>query len=168
MSHKLGTFSKFPKLSGLSLLIFCMGREEGHAAVCGILVPGPGIEPVSPAVESQSLNHSTAREVLELLSFNSSLNGVRLFCDPMDYSLPGSSVHGILQARILDWVAIPSSKDTGVGSYFLLQGVFLTQGSNPGLLPWQVDSVPLRYLGSPGKFYPHLQYRDSNVSASES
>ena len=27
-------------------------------------------------------------------------------CDPMDYSLPGSSVHGILQARILKWVAI--------------------------------------------------------------
>ena len=26
-------------------------------------------------------------------------------CDPMDYSLPGSSVHGILQARILDWVS---------------------------------------------------------------
>ena len=30
--------------------------------------------------------------------------------DPMDYSLPGSSVHGILQARILGWVAMPSSK----------------------------------------------------------
>ena len=30
--------------------------------------------------------------------------------DPMDYSLPGSSVHGILQARILEWVAIPFSK----------------------------------------------------------
>ena len=28
-------------------------------------------------------------------------------CDPMDYSLPGSSVHGILQARILEWVAFP-------------------------------------------------------------
>ena len=27
--------------------------------------------------------------------------------DPMDYSLPGSSVHGILQGRILEWVAIP-------------------------------------------------------------
>ena len=27
-------------------------------------------------------------------------------CDPMDCSLPGSSVHGILQARILEWVAI--------------------------------------------------------------
>ena len=31
-------------------------------------------------------------------------------CDPMDYSLPGSSVHGILQARILEWVAISSRR----------------------------------------------------------
>ena len=31
-------------------------------------------------------------------------------CDPMDCSLPGSSVHGILQARILEWVAIPFSR----------------------------------------------------------
>ena len=30
-------------------------------------------------------------------------------CDPMDYSLSGSSVHGNLQARILEWVAIPFS-----------------------------------------------------------
>ena len=34
---------------------------------------------------------------------------VRL-CDPMDYSLAGSSVHGILQASILEWVAISFSK----------------------------------------------------------
>ena len=32
-------------------------------------------------------------------------------CDPMDCCLPSSSVHGILQARILEWVAIPSSGD---------------------------------------------------------
>ena len=31
-------------------------------------------------------------------------------CDPMDCSLPGSSVHGILLARILEWVAMPSSR----------------------------------------------------------
>ena len=31
-------------------------------------------------------------------------------CDPRDCSLPGSSVHGILQARILEWVAIPFSR----------------------------------------------------------
>ena len=54
--------------------------------------------------------------------------------DPMDYSLPGSSVHGILQARVLEWVAIAFSKDSGVGSYSLLQGIFLTQGLNLGLL----------------------------------
>ena len=43
-------------------------------------------------------------------------------CDPMDCSLPGSSLQGILQARVLEWVAI-----------FLLQGIFLTQGLNPSL-----------------------------------
>ena len=31
-------------------------------------------------------------------------------CNTMDYNLPDSSVHGILQARILDWVAMPSSR----------------------------------------------------------
>ena len=32
-------------------------------------------------------------------------------CDPMDYSLPGFSVHGILQARTLEWVVTPFSRD---------------------------------------------------------
>ena len=31
-------------------------------------------------------------------------------CDPIDCNLPGSSVHGILQPRILEWVAIPFSR----------------------------------------------------------
>ena len=31
-------------------------------------------------------------------------------CDPMDCSLPGSSVHGIPQARLLEWVAVPFSR----------------------------------------------------------
>ena len=44
-------------------------------------------------------------------------------CDPIDSSPPGSSVHEILQARILEQVAI-----------FLLQRIFSTQGSNPHLL----------------------------------
>ena len=33
-----------------------------------------------------------------------------ILCNPMDYSPPGSSVHGIFQARMLEWVAIPFSK----------------------------------------------------------
>ena len=33
-------------------------------------------------------------------------------CDPMDCSSPGSSVHGILQARILEWIVISSSRES--------------------------------------------------------
>ena len=40
-----------------------------------------------------------------------------ILCDHMDCSPPGSSVHGILQARILKWVAVPFSGER-VGSYF--------------------------------------------------
>ena len=40
-------------------------------------------------------------------------------------------------------------KNTGVGCHFLLQGIFLTQGSNLHLLHWQVESLPVNYLGSP-------------------
>ena len=39
-----------------------------------------------------------------------SLQSCLTFCDLMDYSLPGSSVHGISQARILEWVAMHSSR----------------------------------------------------------
>ena len=44
-------------------------------------------------------------------------------CNPVDCSLPSSPVHAIFQARTLEWVAIP-----------FLQGIFPTQGLNPGLL----------------------------------
>ena len=37
-------------------------------------------------------------------------------CNPMDYSLPGSSVHRISQARILEWVAIPYSSEKEIHS----------------------------------------------------
>ena len=39
---------------------------------------------------------------------------VQLFCDPMDCSPPGSSVRGILQARILEWVAMPSTRGSSL------------------------------------------------------
>ena len=132
-------------------------------------------------------------------------------CDPMDCSPPGSSVPGILQAKILEWAAISFSRgssrprdqthascigrqnlyhwvtregymivyihawkwsgsvvsdslrphgptrllcpwdfpgnNTGVGCHFLLQRIFPTPGSNPRLLHWQADSLPLSYQG---------------------
>ena len=46
-----------------------------------------------------------------------------ILCDPMDYSPPGSSVH---------WNS--PGKNTGMGCHALLQGIFPTQGLNPGLL----------------------------------
>ena len=57
-------------------------------------------------------------------------------CDPVDCSPPGSSVHGISQARIQ------------VGCHFLPQRIFPTQRSNPPLLHCQMCSLPLSYLGS--------------------
>ena len=53
-----------------------------------------------------------------------------ILCDPMDFSPPGSSVRGILQPRILEWVVIHFSR-----------GSFLTQGWNLGLLHWQAVSL---------------------------
>ena len=38
------------------------------------------------------------------------LQSCQILCDPTNYSSPGSSVHGILQARILEWVAMPFSR----------------------------------------------------------
>ena len=87
--------------------------------------------------------------------------------DLMDYT-----VHGILQARILEWVAIPFSsrssqarspalhvdsllsetpgkpKNTGVGSLSLLQGIFPTQESNRGFLHCRQILYQLSYQGS--------------------
>ena len=45
-----------------------------------------------------------------ILAMLSSLICVLLFCDPMDSGLLGSSVHGVSQARTLEWVAISFSK----------------------------------------------------------
>ena len=51
---------------------------------------------------------------------------------PMDCSPSGSSVHGIFQARTLEWVAMPFSRRSSQ-----------PRDRNPGLLPWQADSLPL-------------------------
>ena len=131
-------------------------------------------------------------------------------CHPMDCSLPGSSIHGIFQARILEWVAISFSRrsswsrdrtrvsclvgrhftvwativyspkseseshsvvsdslwphglyspwnslgqNTGVGSLSLLQGIFPTQGSNPGLPHCRWILYQLSHKGSLIKQY---------------
>ena len=67
-------------------------------------------------------------------------------CNPMDCSLPGSSVHGILQARILEWVASPSSK----GSSWPRDGTHVSYV----YLHWQSGSLPPAPLGKlPNPFW---------------
>ena len=65
-------------------------------------------------------------------------------CDPMDHSPPGSSVHGILQARILQWVAMPSSRGSsnpGIKPSYLLSpalaGWFFTTSAT-----WEAHTFP--------------------------
>ena len=62
-------------------------------------------------------------------------------CDPMDHSPPGSSVYGIFQAKILEWVAISFSR----GSFQLKN---LTCVSCIGR-DWHVDPLALNHQGSP-------------------
>ena len=58
-------------------------------------------------------------------------------CDLMDCSLPGSSVHGILWERILEWIAIPSSRRLP------------DPGLEPRSLALQADSLPFEPPGKP-------------------
>ena len=65
----------------------------------------------------------TNNAVKQLHVWAQSLQSCPTLCDPMVCNPPGSSVRGLLQARILEWVAIPSSR-----------WIFLTQGLNLSLL----------------------------------
>ena len=56
-----------------------------------------------------------------------SLQSCLTLCDPMDYSPPSSSIHGILQAKKLEWVAMPSSRES----------------SDPGIEPASLKSPAL-------------------------
>ena len=71
-----------------------------------------------------------------------------IFCDCIDCTLPGFSVHGISQSRILEWVAISSSRDL----------------PNPEIKSSQIclstalqDSLPLSHLGSPSILFSSVQ-----------
>ena len=97
-------------------------------------VPDPGTEPRSPTLLVDSL--------LSEQPGNSDYSEVAQSCptlfDPMDCSLPGSSVHGIIQTIVLEWIAT-----------FLLQGIFPTQGSNPGLPHCRQPLYHLSHQGNP-------------------
>ena len=108
-----------------------------------------------------------------------SLQSCLSLCNPIDCSPPGSSVHGILQARILEWVAVPSSRGDSrpmvqkcisydcciAGGFFMAQpprepkntGVgrlsLLDPGIEPGSPVLRVDSLPPELPGKTHEAY---------------
>ena len=126
-----------------------------------------------PVLESWSLNHWTTRE--GLWPFIERRRGIYIYIymkvlvdqscptlfDPMDYSLPGSSVHGILQARrILEWVAIPFSRGSSQirdrTRVFCTAGRFFTiRATREATYTYTHTFVPAQI--SSGKIYKKLE-----------
>ena len=105
-----------------------------------VAIPSPGDLPdlwIKPALQANSLLAKPPGKPLpeHVCSMLSCFSHVQL-CNAMDCSPPGSSVHRILQARILEWFPYPSSgnlPDPGIGPAFLmfpaLAGGFFTTGT---------------------------------------
>ena len=127
----------------------------------------PGIKPsslTSPTLTGRSFTTSATWEApgsarLQDTRESEVVQPCPALCDPMDYT-----VHAILQARILEWVAFPFSrgssqaepqgnlKNTGVGRLSLFLRIFQTQESNQGLLHCRQILYQLSYQGSPSQY----------------
>ena len=115
-------------------------------------LPDPGSELGSPTLRHILLYHlSHQGSPIRLLSFSHSVVSDSL--QPHDCSPPGSSVHGIFQARIQSGLPFPPPRDL----------------SNPGIKtappvspPLQVDSLPLHHLGSHWIIRDHF-WRNTNL-----
>ena len=127
--------------------------SSSAAYKCSILLPflvpyifhGTAQSPINPS-QQVSLRDSVC--------VGSVTQSCLTLCDPMDCSPPGSSVHRIPQARILEW-----------GATAFLQGIFPTQGSNPGLPPCRRLLYQLSHQRGPFKRLIH-QFSHSVMSDS--
>ena len=77
-------------------------RGVWHAAVQGLQRVRLGL-----AAKQQ---HQLSYDVWCVCVYAKSFQSCLILCDPVDFSLPGSSVHGILQGRTVEWVAVPCSR----------------------------------------------------------
>ena len=122
---------------GLSKVKVRLCPSSTRESELAVTVGGAGELCHKPTHTITSRRREEARKPRVLLCYLFVVSVAKLcltLCDPMDYSPPGSSVHGISQAR------------TRVGCHFFLQGIFPIQGSNLRLLHWQADSLPPSHL----------------------
>ena len=143
-------------------LLMELSRQEYWSGLPGSPpgdLPNPGIEPTPPRSPVLAAAFFTSSASWKALSVSHSLQPT--LCNPMDCYPPGFSVHGILQARIREWVAIPFSR----------------RSSQPGIEPrspaLQADSYHLRhqeiycyYLGAL-VVRAKIQGRRSNLQCSD-
>ena len=104
-SHSVHSFYSAERFSGE--MTHQVPKVNTHLSDSGFLTLKPG-----------SLWTDTMSFTLKCYMHPKSLQLCPTICDPMDCSPPGSSVHGILQARILEWVLCPwdpPGKNTGMG-----------------------------------------------------
>ena len=111
----------------------CVSTTYTHSNIHKLLFPGVPI--------NQIISSTFPPPALCMLSLQSCLT----LCDPKNYSPPGSSVHGILQAGILEWVAIsfsrrsfPESNPCLIMFPALVAGFFITSATWQG--PGKLDN----------------------------
>ena len=122
-------------LDSLCVCVCVCARARSHAhvqALCAMC---------SWAVSSFCIRLQAPGQSVRACLCDKSLQSCPTLCDPIGCGPPGSSIRGILQARILEWIAIAFSR------------IFPTQGSNLRLLRcllhWQAGSLPLVPTGKP-------------------
>ena len=119
--------------NGHHLMAYCRGRSQWRTRLKTRTRPSPDNPKSFPN------GHWVSLDVL--VCVHAQLLRCVWLCDPMDYSPPGSSVHGIFQARTLEPVAISDSR-----------GSTQSRGLNSCLLQllhWQADSLSPCHLGNP-------------------
>ena len=118
-------------------------KRSSHRLDCVSLVLCAHQPSIFLAGSSQSVSKSVIGDTRYVHA--TSLQSCLILCDPMACSLPGSSVREILQARILEWVAISSSRGSARPR---------DQTKSPAAAALHSDSLALNHQGSPLRYKP--------------